>query len=304
MRTKDFVLLPISLIFLFVFIAASSARSDEGYVGSETCKGCHEAAFASYTKSVHAKKAIPGSPVNKDGCESCHGPGAQHAEKGGGKGVAIIAFGKKMDAREKSAKCLACHGETKNLAFWDMSKHKSADVSCDNCHSMHAGGNRQNMLRAKDPEACFECHKDIRTQTNKQSHHPIKEGKVKCNDCHNPHGSFDIKAMIKADAVNDLCYKCHAEKRGPYAFEHPPVPENCLTCHEIHGSNHNRLLVRKVPYLCSSCHSTDSHPTRAYNNLHRFGGPATEAKNRFFARSCLNCHGNIHGSSLSAGFNR
>ncbi len=304
MRKKPFALLPISLVFLFVFIVASSARSDEGYAGSETCKGCHEASFASYAKSVHAKKAIPGSPVNKEGCESCHGPGAQHAEKGGGKGVAIIAFGKKMDAREKASKCLACHGETKNLAFWDMSKHKSADVSCDSCHSMHMGGNRQNMLKAKDPEACFECHKNIRAQTNKQSHHPIEEGKVKCNDCHNPHGSFDIKTMIKADSVNDLCYKCHAEKRGPYAFEHPPVPENCLTCHEIHGSNHRRLLVRKVPYLCQNCHSTAGHPTRVYNNLHAFGGPATQFKNRFFARSCLNCHGNIHGSSLSAGFNR
>jgi len=299
------------LIFLFGFLISifflspqSSVRGDTNYVGSETCKGCHEAAFDSYAKSVHAKKAIPGSPVNKEGCETCHGPGAQHAEKGGGKGVAVVAFGKKVDAREKASKCLACHGETKNLAFWDMSKHKSADVSCDNCHSMHVGGNRQNLLKAKDPEACFECHKDIRAQTNKQSHHPIREGKVKCNDCHNPHGSFDIKAMIKADSVNDLCYKCHTEKRGPYAFEHAPVPENCLSCHEIHGSNHGKLLVRKVPYLCSSCHSTDSHPTRAYNNLHQFGGSATAYKNRFFARSCLNCHGNIHGSSVSAGFNR
>jgi DmsE family decaheme c-type cytochrome len=292
------------IVFLFFLGSQTIVKGDVNYVGSETCKGCHEEAFNSYAKSIHAKKAISGSPANTEGCESCHGPGAQHAEKGGGKGVAIIAFGKKTDAREKSAKCLGCHGETKNLAFWDMSKHKSADVSCDNCHSMHMEGNKKNMLKAKDPEACFECHKNIRAQTNKQSHHPVREGKVKCDDCHNPHGSFDVKAMIKADSVNDLCYKCHAEKRGPYAFEHPPVSENCLTCHEIHGSNHGKLLVRKVPYLCSSCHSTDNHPTRAYNNLHRFGGPATEAKNRFFARSCLNCHGNIHGSSLSAGFNR
>ena len=304
MRRKAFVLLPISLFFLFVFIVASSVRSEEGYVGSETCKGCHEDAFNSYAKSIHAKKAIPGSPVNTGECESCHGPGAEHAEKGGGKGVAIFAFGKKVDAREKASKCFACHGETKNLAFWDSSRHNSADVSCDKCHSVHMGGPGKSLLKLKDPEVCFECHKNIWAQTNKQSHHPIKEGKIKCNDCHNPHGSFDIKAMIKADSVNDLCYKCHAEKRGPYAFEHLPVSENCLNCHEIHGSNHGKLLVRKVPYLCSSCHSTEGHPTRAYNNLHRFGGPATLGKNRFFARSCLNCHGNIHGSSLSEGFNR
>ena len=302
---KKILIFSFAFLILIVLGAQQSVKGNSEYVGSETCKGCHESYYNNFMKSVHGKKAVSGSPINREGCESCHGPGSQHVEKGGGRGVSIVAFGKKVDAREKSSKCLACHGETKNLAFWDMSKHKSADVSCDHCHSMHMGGARENLLKVKGPETCFECHRNIRAQTNKQSHHPIREGKVKCNDCHNPHGSFDLKAMIKADSVNDLCYKCHAEKRGPYAFEHPPVEENCLTCHEIHGSNHNKLLVRKVPYLCQSCHSSStSHPSRAYNNLHSFEGPATSNKNKFFARSCLNCHGNIHGSSLSAAFNR
>jgi DmsE family decaheme c-type cytochrome len=303
MRRKAFVLLPISLFFLFVFIVASSVRSEEGYVGSEVCKECHEAQYNDFIKSIHGKKAITYSPANSEGCESCHGPGAQHVEKGGGKGVAIFAFGKKVDAREKASKCFACHGETKNLAFWDSSRHKSADVSCDNCHSIHTvGGNRWSKVQTS--EACFECHRNIRAQTNKQSHHPIREGRIKCNDCHNPHGSLNAKAMIKADSVNDLCYQCHAEKRGPYAFEHTPVPENCLTCHEIHGSNHGKLLVRKVPLLCQSCHNAPAHPSQPYTNLHSFSGPATSSKNRFFGRSCLNCHGNIHGSSLSEFFVR
>jgi DmsE family decaheme c-type cytochrome len=117
-------------------------------------------------------------------------------------------------------------------------------------------------------------------------------------------GTPNIKAMLKADSVNDLCYKCHAEKRGPYAFEHPPVPENCLLCHEIHGSNHGRLLARKVPLLCQNCHTVSGHPSRPNTNLSSFGGPATAQKNKFFGRSCLNCHGNIHGSSLSPAFDR
>jgi DmsE family decaheme c-type cytochrome len=110
--------------------------------------------------------------------------------------------------------------------------------------------------------------------------------------------------MINADSVNDLCYQCHAEKRGPYAFEHTPVPENCLYCHEIHGSNHRKLLVRKVPLLCQSCHNDNRHPGSPYTSFHAFGGSATSGKNRFFGRSCLNCHGNIHGSSLSPALSR
>jgi DmsE family decaheme c-type cytochrome len=169
----------------------------------------------------------------------------------------------------------------------------------------------KSYLKAREPDLCFGCHRNIRAQFNKQSHHPVKEGFVgrqalKCSSCHNPMGTFDIKAMIKADSVNDLCYRCHAEKRGPYAFEHPPVPENCLNCHEVHGSNHSRLLTRKVPLLCQSCHDAvgSSHPTRPYTNLHSFLGTATQNKNRFFGRSCLNCHGNIHGSSLVPTFQR
>lgn len=304
MGKRALIFLSVFFISLLILIGQKGAKGGTDFVGTVTCKGCHEDYYKGFLKSVHGKKAIPNSPINWEGCESCHGPGGQHAEKGGGKGVAIFAFNRKADARTRSAKCLTCHGEARTLANWSMSRHQSADVSCDNCHSMHVGGAGKNLLKVKDPEACFGCHKNIRAQTNKQSHHPIREGKVKCNDCHNPHGSFDIKAMTKADSVNDLCYKCHAEKRGPYAFDHPPVPENCLNCHEIHGSNHGKLLVRKVPYLCQNCHSTASHPTRAYTNLHSFGGSATANKNRFFARSCLNCHGNIHGSSLSAGFNR
>ena len=33
--------------------------------------------------------------------------------------------------------------------------------------------------------------------------------------------------MLKEASVNDNCYKCHAEKRGPFLWEHPPVRENC-----------------------------------------------------------------------------
>ncbi|MFB3885106.1 MAG: DmsE family decaheme c-type cytochrome [Thermodesulfobacteriota bacterium] len=301
MRRKAFVLLPISLIFLLVFIETGGVRADEGYAGSETCKGCHEDAFKSYSKSPHGKKAISWGPAAKDGCESCHGPGAEHAGKGGGKGVAIFAFGRDVDSRTRASKCLSCHEESKTLASWDIGRHKSAGVSCDNCHSIHGGTGRSS--RPKEPDLCYSCHKYIRTQQNKQSHHPVKEGRITCSHCHDPHGTFGPR-MVKADSVNDLCYKCHAEKRGPYAFEHPPVHENCLTCHEIHGSNHTKLLVRKVPFLCQSCHSTEGHPSRPYTNLHAFGGSATAQKNKFFGRSCLNCHGNIHGSSRSQGFIR
>jgi len=304
MKRRTFSLLFMVVTFSFILIPWNIARADSDYAGSEACKDCHEAYYKGFAQSVHGKKAVPGNPANREGCESCHGPGAQHIEKGGGKGVAIIVFGRKTDANTRDSKCLACHGEAKEFPFWNLSRHKSAQIACDNCHSIHAAVKGKDFLKAQEPDLCFGCHRTIKGQTNKQSHHPIREGKIKCSSCHNPMGTANVKAMIKADSVNELCYKCHAEKRGPYAFEHTPVPENCLYCHEIHGSNHSRLLVRKVPLLCQNCHNDGGHPGNPYTNLHSFRGSATSGKNRFFGRSCLNCHGNIHGSSLSPAFVR
>jgi len=301
MSRRGLVFLSIFFALSLVLIAQNSVKGDSGFVGSEACKDCHEGYYKGFIKSIHGKKAVSGNPANREGCESCHGPGAQHVEKGGGKGVAIFVFGKGVDLKTRASKCLACHEESKHLASWDIGRHKSAGVSCDNCHSIHWEGHKS--LKAKEPDLCYSCHKYIRTQQNKQSHHPVKEGRIKCSNCHEVHGTFGPR-MVKADSVNDLCYKCHAEKRGPFAFEHPPVQENCLNCHEIHGSNHSKLLVRKVPFLCQSCHTRTGHPSRPYTNFHSFGGPATANKNKFYARSCLNCHGNIHGSSRSAGFDR
>ena len=309
MKRKGLIFLSIFFVLSLVFIAQNNAQNrvkgSSGFVGSEVCKDCHEAQYNKFMGSIHSKKAIPGNPANNQECESCHGPGDQHVEKGGGKGVAIFAFSNKETSTDRDAKCLACHTESRGLPFWDLSKHQSAQTTCDNCHSIHSSAQGKNYLKAQEPALCFSCHKNIMSQTNKQSHHPIREGKITCSNCHNTMGtSYNGKAMIKADSVNELCYKCHAEKRGPYAFEHPPVAEDCLLCHDIHGSNHSRLLTRRVPLLCQSCHDSGSHPTRPYTNLHSFSGTATQNKNRFFGRSCLNCHGNIHGSSLSPTFDR
>jgi len=294
MRSRFLIFLSILFVFILVLNGQNSAKGGAGYVGSETCKGCHEDSYRSYTKSIHSKKAILGSPADRDACESCHGPGAQHVERDGGRGVGIFAFGKKISAKDRSSRCLSCHEESKHAAFWDMSKHRSADLSCDNCHTVHSM--KEKNLKAQDPELCLTCHLKIKVKTHKQSRHPLKEGRMSCNDCHNPHGSFGLR-MVRADTFNELCYKCHSEKRGPYMWQHPPVEENCLNCHVAHGSNHSKLLIRKPPLLCQGCHDFSRHPGTIYTKFETFRGAATSGKNRMFARSCLNCHSDIHGSN-------
>lgn len=289
-----FSLISLCLSIFIIFLAIPESTLTAGnYVGIETCKACHQARYDSYLKSTHAKKAIPGNPANKNACESCHGPGSGHVQRGGGRGTGMIAFGKKTDPDIKMAQCLSCHKDSRVVPFWDLSRHKVNGVSCSDCHSGHS--ETKNNLKAAQPALCNTCHLDVKVQMNKQSHHPIKEGLMKCTQCHDQHGSFGPK-MIKADTVNELCFKCHAEKRGPFFWEHPPVAENCMTCHVPHGSNHGKLLFSKPPLLCQSCHDTPQHPGTIYTSFNTFPGTAVSGKNRMIARGCLNCHSNIHGS--------
>ena len=126
---------------------------------------------------------------------------------------------------------------------------------------------------------------------------------MSCVDCHNPHGSI-TRPLLKNDSVNETCAACHAEKRGPFLWEHAPVRESCANCHAPHGSNHERLLVSARPFLCQQCHSPPvGHPGQFFRGdqtaASALAGGAQSA--RVIGRSCQNCHIAIHGSNHPSG---
>ena len=64
----------------------ASPSEDSRYVGSDTCKTCHEDLYNSWAKTPHWKTTLDkkGGPSHQ-GCEGCHGPGADHVAGGGDK---------------------------------------------------------------------------------------------------------------------------------------------------------------------------------------------------------------------------
>lgn len=280
-----------ALAGLLLCTGTTPAKAADGaFVGSETCKGCHEEMVTGFDKSFHAQAWAATGKNQGNGCEACHGPGGKHAEEPSKE--SIITFGKKsvQAAEVQSAQCLKCHSKDADLALWKSGAHVANEVGCGSCHSIHGDV----KPKVSQPDTCFDCHKDVRAQANKPSHHPLKEGKVACSDCHNPHGSL-AHGMLRAETTNLLCYNCHAEKRGPFVWEHPPVEENCAACHAPHGSRHDKLLTEKAPLLCQNCHDWSRHPGTPYDDRNSFSGASPSS--RFFARGCLNCHNNIHGSN-------
>jgi DmsE family decaheme c-type cytochrome len=104
--------------------------------------------------------------------------------------------------------------------------------------------------------------------------------------------------MLSGGFVEEACYRCHADKRGPFLWEHAPARESCLLCHDPHGSSHRSLLVSRAPYLCQRCHVNVQHPSLLFD-LGRVGGRGAAARAPEVA--CLTCHPAVHGSNHPSG---
>jgi DmsE family decaheme c-type cytochrome len=273
-------------------VAVKAEPAEATYVGQQVCLGCHAVQAASFGMTLMGRIfRNPRNVQERGGCETCHGPGSLHVKAGGGRGVGgIISFRADDTSRspaENNAICLSCH-ERGDRTYWSGSTHETRGLACTNCHQvMQRVSPKFALFKGTELETCFQCHKDRRAQLFRSSHMPLREGKMTCSDCHNPHGSA-TEALLREASINDTCYKCHAEKRGPFLFEHAPVRENCDSCHEPHGSVNEFLLKVSRPRLCTECH----------NFGHGNQGPLSQIN---MGRACQNCHTQVHGTNSPSG---
>jgi DmsE family decaheme c-type cytochrome len=310
-RTFPFAIVVMGLGFGLTLLSSSarhaSAQSPSGaatgvvaqaqaseYVGQETCVTCHEGLDKGLAGSAHARVADPRSPAAKQGCESCHGPGARHIEDPAAphtlRKFAVIP------PAEASAACMSCH-TTAEHRLWEGSAHDARNVSCVTCHSVHNPRSADAQLKAAtQTETCATCHPVQSMKVKRSAHMPVREGKMECSSCHNPHGSANVKSLRVGNYVNESCVSCHTEKRGPFLFEHAAGRESCVSCHDPHGSSNDRMLVAKMPMLCQRCHVHTRHPGTMYDKL-----AVNSRSNRIIGRSCVNCHQQIHGTNHPSG---
>jgi DmsE family decaheme c-type cytochrome len=266
---------------------------DSKYVGAETCKTCHEEIYNAWQKTPNWKTTLNtnGGP-SKQGCEGCHGPGADHVAGGGDKTKIFVFEGKSR--QETSARCLSCHGEAHEQSHFAESAHSSSDVGCLDCHSPHHAKEKEFLLVQEQPQLCYGCHTSAKADFAKPYHHRVNEGLVQCVDCHNPHGTATVRQLRNLPSGDAICYKCHVDKQGPFVYEHVPVKtEGCSSCHSPHGSTNPKLLnVTPVNMLCLQCHTFSTTLTA--------GGPIGPAHNQSAKyQACTMCHTQIHGSNFS-----
>lgn len=291
------------LLLVGLFTGAAVAQNAEPEPqfaprGADTCLTCHrDPAVTDIRNTVHWQTANPATPAANQACESCHGASPTHISSMQSPAVVFSGNGRfpASDVATQNQMCLNCH-QAGDRVHWSGSQHQSADVGCASCHSVHTA--KTTVVNSfGDSGICLSCHLEQRSQLNRRSHHPIAEGLMSCSDCHNPHGSPSQSLLAKA-SVNETCAACHAEKRGPFLWEHQPVSEDCTICHNPHGSNQDRLLASRMPFLCQSCHSDVFHPSSLYSGT---SIPPASAGQTVLGNSCTNCHSLIHGSNHPSG---
>jgi DmsE family decaheme c-type cytochrome len=274
-------------------VFASSDRQSKWKGDRLDCATCHEDLVKAFRPTPHGKVMEFGTGASDLTCGSCHrGDLPKHMENSD---PALVSNPAKEKPVASSETCLSCHATQKHMMFWRGSQHQTGGIGCLTCHSVHKPNTERSMLvRKTQAETCFSCHGNVRKAMLQRSTHLFRDergsSRLECASCHNPHGAPTEK-LISANSVNDKCYSCHQEKRGPFLWEHAPVRENCTTCHSPHGSNNSQLLSLRMPQLCQSCHIQGRHQTVA--------GRPNAIWN--INRNCLNCHSQIHGTNHPSG---
>lgn len=272
------MLAPFLLAVLSVTGEGSSLPA--GWVGRAVCVTCHQDVVQAFVDGPHGRAmALTRKEVLEQACETCHGPGASHAQDPSPENIR----GRGTAPEEMAASCRQCHPWPAEGQELHTPAHGRAKISCLSCHqSGHQAAKAERLLRAPEGELCGSCHPRERSLFALPFAHREGRSPVPCSTCHTVHQQLFSSMGIPQDAQK-RCVRCHGEKAGPFLYPHPAGEAGgCVRCHEAHGSPNPQLLVRpEVMWLCLECHAQVP--------------PSHNAS----YRQCVTCHAAVHGSQRS-----
>jgi DmsE family decaheme c-type cytochrome len=154
----------------------------------QVCFACHKEQRAQFNKQSHHP-----TPEGKVSCSDCHNV---HG-----------SAGPKLMKRDSVVEtCYTCHME-KRGPF--VHNHRPVSDDCTNCHMPH-GTVADNLLKARPPMVCYQCHSG--------------------------HGTPGVAGI--APAINAPTNTTGVKGNSPKANTNIEQARGCLNCHtEIHGSN-------------------------------------------------------------------
>ncbi len=293
-----------------------------------SCEGCHTVnEFGNFLTDSAGYKTTQDSTYHDVQCESCHGPGFEHASLPDGVGGPLASIAVAMDPATTTNGCGECHQDAHHpfVEQWAESKH---------------GYGASHYLSYGDRSPCQQCHEgrsalrlnfNVSTNYLEQSD-PTAYQPIVCAVCHDPHDATNegqLRAPLAEPSRNQICVKCHsregsphpgeATRRGPHAAQGLLVigqdagwiapnfqGDTSQAIASTHGSEAN-------PRLCASCHvymfdvtdpGTGAFVIRSVGHTFEaigcldpttgvpVAGPCPDAERNFKGCAVAGCHGN------------
>ncbi len=319
--------------------STAHASAWDGLQGSghaqSSCEGCHTVnENGNYVTDSAGYNSTQDSTYHDVQCESCHGPGFEHASLPDGVAGPLASIGIPMDLATATNGCGECHQGTHHpfVEQWAESKHgyggdayiaEGSRSPCQNCHEGR-----------KAIEVNFGENTRFIEQSDPNNFQPIV-----CAVCHDPHNAANegqLRAPLAEPSRNQVCIHCHsregapqagsATRRGPHAAQGLLVigedagwiPPNFAgdTANAIAGTHGTEAN----PRLCASCHvymfdvtdpGTGAFVIRSVGHTFEaigcldpatglpVAGPCPDAERNFKGCAVSGCHGN-EAAAMSA----
>jgi len=238
-------------------------------------------------------------------CESCHGPGSQHAYS--------LGQADKISVSLAPGNCAQCHDSLTHhykTAEYNVSKHGSSvsqtRSSCARCHESQGFVNFAAGEPAVNVEhtviSCGACH-DAHDATNPHQIRTLAD--VTLMDSSNPGGA----TVVTEGGNGKLCMQCHISRRDAvtyvedyhshYGPHHGPqtdmlVGANAITYDRVIPSSSHYSVVEDT---CATCHMQPLHNgDEGFTDVggHTFNLTWSDGTNTIeMVEACIECHGEI-----------
>lgn len=211
------------------------------------------------------------------GCESCHGPGSEHAFGGGdtNKIMTVVDEGN----------CGKCHDSPllgSQFAQWKNAKHSNPVWSSSFAQNNNGSNDLNNCIRCHDGQGYANFTKGIGTNTNgfARSRHEM----VSCASCHDPHGNSNQYGLRNRPTNADTLAN---------GFRYTGVGNGigCMDCHKSRRSVVPYVQTRVTSSTWGAHYNGESDVYQA-QNVATFGGPPyqTTGHKDFLPKACVSCH--------------